>query len=435
MKLLITALLVALSTNAFAQEGWNDVTPSGTYPGLHGIYALDLENVWVVGEEGTILNTTDGGSTWNEITCPVTYPLYNVHFINPDTGWVGGDHNSITEIMRTTDRGLSWESYTLTSASDYGNYDIEFIDGGAGQPPRGFVSAGLSLVWKTDDYGENWVDIGFGGCGANSLRSISFINKDEGWFVGEPSATQEVTIVHTTDGGQTYESQTNPTDPDIRLNSVSFADSQHGIAAGVGTTILYTSDGGSNWESSPVSNYRWQSVHLNQSGNAWAVGRNGTIIYSTDWGYTWTTQESGVSSELREVIFINDNEGWIVGGGTGLPGVILHTTTGGLVTDVNENNIVSQFELHQNYPNPFNPKTNIRFQIPERGFVTLKVFDVLGNEVTALVNEEREAGDYEITFNPEDLGSGVYFYQLKAVDPESGSGRGFFQTKKMILVK
>ena len=427
MKILTTTFLLSFLFCALAQEGWNDVTPAGNYPGLHGIYALDSENLWVVGEEGTILNSTDGGSTWNEITCPVTYNLYNVHFINADTGWVGGDHNSITEIMRTTDRGLTWELYTLSSASDYGNYDIEFIEGNPGEPPRGFVSAGLSLVWKTDDYGENWVGTGFGGCGANSLLSICFINKNEGWFVGEPSATQEVTIVHTTDGGQTYEIQTNPTDPDIRLNSVCFADNQHGIAAGVGTTILYTSDGGSNWESSTVSNYRWQSVHLNQSGKAWAVGRNGTIVYSTDWGYTWTTQESGVSSELREVIFISANEGWIVGGGTGLPGVILHTTTGGVITAVDEDEIVREFALAQNYPNPFNPSTNIRYQIPERSFVTLKVYDVLGNEVTTLVNKELNAGSHEVVFDASRFSTGIYFYQLK-----TGS---FVETKKMILVK
>jgi len=427
MKLLITTFLLAFTLVAFAQEGWNDVTPSGTYPGLHGIYAVDLNNIWVVGEEGTILNSTDGGSTWNVITCPVTYSLYNVHFINADTGWVGGDHNSITEIMRTTDRGLTWELYTLSSASDYGNYDIEFIEGNPGEPPRGFVSAGLSLVWKTDDYGENWEGTGFGGCGANDLQSICFINKEEGWFVGTPSATQEVTIVHTTDGGQTYEIQNNPTDPDIKLNCVSFANAQQGIAVGNSGTILYTSDGGQNWEIRTYNYNRWQSVFLTQSGKAWAVGQNGNITYSTDWGYTWTAQQSGVTSELWEIMFINDNEGWIVGGGIGQPGVILHTTNGGVVSDVNEKNIVTQFELCQNYPNPFNPNTMIRYQIPERSFVTLKVFDVLGNEVASLLDEEKEAGIYESIFDAGSLSSGSYYYQIIAGD--------YIQTKKMILLK
>jgi len=420
MKILTTTFLLSFLFCAFAQEGWNDVTPAGTYPGLRGIYALDSDNVWVVGEEGKILNTTNSGTTWSEINCPVIYNLYNVHFINADTGWVGGDNNSITEIMGTTDRGLSWELKTLSSASDYGNYDIEFIYGDPSEPPRGFVSAGLSLVWKTDDYGENWVSTGFGSCGANNLQSICFIDKDEGWFVGEPSATSEVSIVHTTDGGQTYEIQINPTDPDIKLNCVSFATSQRGVAVGLAGTILYTSDGGQNWEIRPYSSNRWQSVFLTQSGNAWAVGANGNIAYSTDWGYTWTAQQSGVTCELWEVFFVNDDEGWIVGGGVGLPGVILHTTNGGLTFVEDEEQFPLEFSLSQNYPNPFNPATTIKYQISELSFITLKVYDVLGNEVTTLVNEELPAGEYEVEFsiNNLQLTSGVYFYQLQDSEVE-----------------
>lgn len=85
------------------------------------------------------------------------------------------------------------------------------------------------------------------------------------------------------------------------------------------------------------------------------------------------------------------------------------------------------FELLQNYPNPFNPKTNLGFRIADFGFVSLKVFDVLGNEVAILVNEEKPAGKYEIIFNWKDLSSGVYFYKLRAGD--------YVQIRKMILLK
>jgi len=98
-----------------------------------------------------------------------------------------------------------------------------------------------------------------------------------------------------------------------------------------------------------------------------------------------------------------------------------------------ENNlIVDEFKLFQNYPNPFNPSTKIKFTIPyvETGHapsVQLKVYDVLGNEITTLVSEEKPAGSYEVEFNASLLPSGVYFYQLKA-----GS---YIETKKMILMK
>lgn len=85
------------------------------------------------------------------------------------------------------------------------------------------------------------------------------------------------------------------------------------------------------------------------------------------------------------------------------------------------------FTLYQNYPNPFNPTTNIEFRIAEFGFLSLKVFDVLGNEVAILVNEEKPAGSYEVKFDGNDLSSGIYIYQLRAGD--------FISTKKMILMK
>ncbi|MBK7632567.1 MAG: T9SS type A sorting domain-containing protein [Ignavibacteriales bacterium] len=86
-----------------------------------------------------------------------------------------------------------------------------------------------------------------------------------------------------------------------------------------------------------------------------------------------------------------------------------------------------EFSLSQNYPNPFNPSTSIQYSIGSRQFVSLKIYDVIGNEVATLVNEYRNSGSYDTEFNADKLSSGVYYYQLRA-----GS---FVQTKKMILMK
>ena len=88
---------------------------------------------------------------------------------------------------------------------------------------------------------------------------------------------------------------------------------------------------------------------------------------------------------------------------------------------------VDDFELSQNYPNPFNPVTTIRYKIPEQSFTKLKVFDLLGREISTLVNEEKSAGNYEVEFNASSLPSGIYFYRL-----QSGN---FDKIKKMILMK
>ncbi len=85
------------------------------------------------------------------------------------------------------------------------------------------------------------------------------------------------------------------------------------------------------------------------------------------------------------------------------------------------------YDLSQNYPNPFNPSTTIKFQLPTDGFVTLKVYDILGNEVTTLINEQKPKGRYELNFNASSLASGVYIYKI-----QTGS---FISSKKMILIK
>ena len=92
-----------------------------------------------------------------------------------------------------------------------------------------------------------------------------------------------------------------------------------------------------------------------------------------------------------------------------------------------ESSQVIEYELHQNYPNPFNPVTTIKYEIPVSGFVSLKAFDLLGNEVATLVNENRNAGKLSVEFDADGLSSGIYYYQLLSDE--------FIRTKKMILMK
>lgn len=96
-------------------------------------------------------------------------------------------------------------------------------------------------------------------------------------------------------------------------------------------------------------------------------------------------------------------------------------------SSVGENNIPEGYSLQQNYPNPFNPNTTISYSIPTSGFVSLKVYDLLGNEIAALVNEEKTAGSYSVNFDASNLSSGVYFYKLFAGN--------YFEVKKMNLMK
>jgi hypothetical protein len=111
-------------------------------------------------------------------------------------------------------------------------------------------------------------------------------------------------------------------------------------------------------------------------------------------------------------------------GGTGMAAVVIVQNPVG-VDD--EKLIADKFELLQNYPNPFNPTTSIQYAISSRQFVSLKIYDVLGNEVASLVNEEKSVGVYEVMFDATGLSSGMYLYKLQA-----GS---FVEMKKMILLR
>jgi len=102
------------------------------------------------------------------------------------------------------------------------------------------------------------------------------------------------------------------------------------------------------------------------------------------------------------------------------------------LSENNPNGSPSDFVLSQNYPNPFNPTTTIKYQTPELSFVRLIVYDVLGNEIATLVNEEKPSGSYELEFNSysgdvRNLTSGAYFYRLQAGN--------YIETKKMLLLK
>jgi hypothetical protein len=93
-----------------------------------------------------------------------------------------------------------------------------------------------------------------------------------------------------------------------------------------------------------------------------------------------------------------------------------------------QNNIPDKFSLEQNYPNPFNPSTEIKYALPNSSYVTIKVYNILGREVAALINHEyKEAGYHNVLFDGTNLASGVYFYKI-----EAGS---YISTKKMVLIK
>ena len=259
------------------------------------------------------------------------------------------------------------------------------------------------------------------------LRDVCFSDENNGTTVGYAG-----TILRTTDSGTTWSSQSSGTLE--WLTGVSFIDANNGIVVGFNGIILQTTNGGITWNmlTSGTTRYLYDVAFVDMN-HAIAVGQSGTIMKTTNGGITWSTLSSGTVNSLLSVSFTDTNNGTTVGS----YGTILRTTNGG-VTFVEEGRVFevpTEYWLSQNYPNPFNPSTVISYQLPVIGFVTLKVYDILGREVTTLVDEEKPAGEYEVEFNASNLTSrqgsaltsGIYFYQLKAGD--------FIETRKMVLLK
>ena len=152
-----------------------------------------------------------------------------------------------------------------------------------------------------------------------------------------------------------------------------------------------------------------------------------SLIKSADNGASWQNFVEGMTPENADLdsrCLALSNNGILY---TGTVGIGLFKTSHPITAVENEYMLPNEYGLSQNYPNPFNPRTIIRYQIPADSFVKLRVYDILGNEIATLVNEEKSAGFYEIEFTRPGLASGIYIYRIN-----SGN---FSQTKKMTLLR
>ncbi|MEP0860038.1 MAG: T9SS type A sorting domain-containing protein [Ignavibacterium sp.] len=181
-----------------------------------------------------------------------------------------------------------------------------------------------------------------------------------------------------------------------------------------------------NQSNSALPNNFINAIDEDSQGNLWLATDNGFACLKNDSVYSYSNLTSESIAELK---VDNENKIWMGEVGTGRL-LVFDGTNLSIITDVNDAqhlSFVNTFALYQNYPNPFNPVTKIIWQSPISGRQTLKVYDLLGNEIATLVDAYLEAGIYEFEFNASTLPSGVYFYQLKSGD--------FIQTRKMVLLR
>lgn len=228
-------------------------------------------------------------------------------------------------------------------------------------------------------------------------------------------------VYRSNDRGLTWQIKNNGlTDLHIRIIKI---DHENNIYAITSSEIFRSTDDGESWYKL-INNHNYYIIDLDiDSLNNLYMAVSSQIFKSTDHGVNWFEFGNSFVYGIVNGIFINDSSYLYVYTNNGVyrsPDPITNAS------EYNEHTLTS-FLLHQNYPNPFNPITNIEYQIPNPGFVSLKIYDVLGNEITNLVSEEKPAGIYSVEFNGIGFPSGVYFYKLQAGN--------FSQVKKMILLR
>jgi photosystem II stability/assembly factor-like uncharacterized protein len=293
---------------------WNK-QPSGTQENLGSVFfAADGQRGWTAGEDSTILNTTDSGKTWNKQPSgtQAQIKLSSLFFTaDGQLGWAVGEGGTI----RSTDAGKTWHEQ-ISDTQAHLSFVFFIADG-----QRGWA-LGDGAILSTTDGGRSWSQRT-----NNKLPSFysMFFTADgqRGWAVGDGGL-----ILNTTDGGKTWSSQ-QPSGPQDRFYSVFFtADSQHGWTVGDRGAILSTANGGKTWNPQiSGTQERLQSVFFTgDSHHGWAVGSGGAILSTTDGGKTWFPQTRGARSFLTSMSFTADGQrGWAVGDG----GMILNTTDSG----------------------------------------------------------------------------------------------------------
>jgi photosystem II stability/assembly factor-like uncharacterized protein len=298
------------------------VRPEGS---LRGVTFADSSNGWVVGEQGRIYATADGGVTWFAQASGTTAGLNRVQFVGPTLGWVVGAGGTI---LRTTDGGSVWT--TLSSGTTVELTRLSFVS-----RTTGWVVGGDGTILKTTDGGATWVPQE--SASANTLGAVSFATGQAGWVDGNGE------ILSTTDGGETWLHQPSEFMSFTGIRHVAhftdarFLSETRGTFVGFqngGDVIFTTSDGGASWTIVQMhGNFaQWRGVSAGDASHLWAVGSIGlfdvnqaSIAASSDGGFTWVDQSAPTGEPLNGVWFVSARTGWAVGEN----GTILRTQNGG----------------------------------------------------------------------------------------------------------
>ncbi|MDQ3020407.1 MAG: T9SS type A sorting domain-containing protein [Bacteroidota bacterium] len=429
----ILFLFILSYTPIYSQQYWLS-HPSPTPSNLRTCFFIDSLNGWIGGDSGLMIRTTNKGQSWTFQNTGATYAIISMYFLNQRLGYAISweiDNNPPnyygTRIFATTNGGINWSNTLLPDTNLFIN-SVFFLDS-----LNGFIGGSEGKIFYTTNSGNDWnlsvtdsgVVFGF------PVREIKFYDSQNGFAAGGVFDIAGV-IYKTINGGRNWSVQIVGPEP---VNDLYYFDSVNVIGMGgdfeYGSSKVTTSDGGAVWDYHEFGVFGIaNSIGFRTRNEGWAsLGIVDSFLVSTNGGSKWKLKGTPNGAKIYKLFFIDSLNGWAVGN----DGVILKYNSN--LLDISENNfsIPNAITLYQNYPNPFNPFTVISYQLTVSNYVSLKVYDVTGKEIATLVNQKQIAGSFSVDFNAGNFPSGIYLYELRAV--EEYTGKKYSQTKKMIILK
>ncbi len=275
---------------------------------LLGVTFLNLTKGFVYGDNGNLHRTTNGGTSWTKVELFTSETIRDLKFVNTTTGFAIGDSGIV---YKTSDGGTNWSKKNTSNISNL--YSMSFLNS-----QTGIICGEKGLLLKTVNGGENWTNLLVDKLGEISLKSISFVNENEGYIDLSP----DTLYLKSTNGGESWFKQS----IGQKVNKVFFINQNHGWAVGDSGRILKTTNGGLNWSLKP-SNTTVNLVNLSfiDSLVGWCAGDNGYLLITDDGGNSWLSQNVGSDNNYLQVIFTDSNNGWVITDGA----EILKTTNGG----------------------------------------------------------------------------------------------------------
>jgi len=284
-----------------------------------------------------------------------------------------------------------------------------------------FIGRTNREVWVSQDTGKTWV---------NRTSNIPVIQNGKVYLFTNGSTVYAATngsgIYKTTNNGVNW-TPVNTGLTNLNVRSICFHNSK--IFAGTaGGGMFILSDNGQYWTQKNAGLGNLYVNALISAGGRLIAGTDDGVYASANNSDTWYARNSGLPSNRKVLCFtlssqlhlgLEYNLGWSIE----IDEIVTVKQISSTIPD--------KFSISQNYPNPFNPATKIKINVKENSFVTFKVYDLLGKEVSTLINENLKAGVYEVPFNAGKLSSGIYIYKA---DIKSGK-ENFSDSKKMLLVK